>query len=185
MGSRQAKVEVWVRRLERFDRTDQTVAVFCREEGVSQGAFYRWRKRLVASAGARQYGVVAGGAWRGERRGPTSRQGGIAKSRSPAGGAAAVGAETSRNTAWSQAGSTEEVAFGSPFTPVRVVDGSKPVACLTVRLPGGTELAVSDHLPVVEMVLAKLLQAESVQDAADEPARSEGMPAVQGESQAC
>ena len=41
------------------------------------------------------------------------------------------------------------------FRPVRVTAAGP--ACLTVRLPGGTELAISDHLPVVDLVIGRLL----------------------------
>lgn len=50
-----ARHEVWRRRLERFSRWSGTVAEFCRREGVTQGTFYLWRKRLPqegASSGA-------------------------------------------------------------------------------------------------------------------------------------
>lgn len=41
-----ARHEVWRRRLERFSGWSGTVAEFCRREGVTQGSFYVWRKRL-------------------------------------------------------------------------------------------------------------------------------------------
>ena len=40
----------WRRRLERFKGLSLTVAEFCRREGVSQGNFYQWRKRLSQTA---------------------------------------------------------------------------------------------------------------------------------------
>ena len=40
---------VWHDRLARFDRSDLTVKQFCRREGVSDAAFYQWRKRLKNS----------------------------------------------------------------------------------------------------------------------------------------
>lgn len=40
---------VWRDRLARFDRSDLTVKQFCRREGVSDAAFYRWRRRLKNS----------------------------------------------------------------------------------------------------------------------------------------
>ena len=46
----------------------------------------------------------------------------------------------------------------SPFKPVQVKPGPPAAACLTVRLPGGVQLAVNNHLPVAEMVLVKLLE---------------------------
>jgi transposase-like protein len=42
----------WRSRLKRFEGSSLTVAEFCRREGVSQGTFYQWRKRLRHS-GAR------------------------------------------------------------------------------------------------------------------------------------
>jgi hypothetical protein len=32
----------------RFEREEISAAAFCRREGISQGAFYAWRKRLAA-----------------------------------------------------------------------------------------------------------------------------------------
>jgi len=37
---------VWRERLTRFDKSNLTVRQFCRQEGISDAAFYRWRKRL-------------------------------------------------------------------------------------------------------------------------------------------
>lgn len=51
-GPRSVKVGEWTERLQRFDACELTVAEFCRYEGVSQPAFYRWRKRLACSATA-------------------------------------------------------------------------------------------------------------------------------------
>ena len=50
-----ARHDSWRRRLERFSNWSGTVAEFCRREGVTQGTFYLWRKRLPregASSGA-------------------------------------------------------------------------------------------------------------------------------------
>ncbi len=41
------KVRQWRRRMERFRETRQSVAEFCRQEGVSAPSFYQWRKRLA------------------------------------------------------------------------------------------------------------------------------------------
>ena len=41
------KVLEWRRRMMRFHEGRQTVAEFCRTEGVSAPSFYQWRKRLV------------------------------------------------------------------------------------------------------------------------------------------
>lgn len=43
-GSETAKL--WQERLRRFDRSQMTVAQFCRSESVSQPSFYQWRKKL-------------------------------------------------------------------------------------------------------------------------------------------
>ena len=50
-----ARHEAWRRRLKRFSSWSGTVAEFCRREGVTQGTFYLWRRRLPqegASSGA-------------------------------------------------------------------------------------------------------------------------------------
>jgi transposase-like protein len=36
--------------MERFQKTQELVAEFCREEGVSAPSFYQWRKRLARRA---------------------------------------------------------------------------------------------------------------------------------------
>lgn len=41
-----AKRENWRKRLAKFDRTNVTVAEFCRQEEVSQASFYYWAKRI-------------------------------------------------------------------------------------------------------------------------------------------
>ena len=40
------KLAEWRRRLRRFHKSRQSIAVFCRQEGVSAPSFYVWRKRL-------------------------------------------------------------------------------------------------------------------------------------------
>ena len=42
--------ELWRGRLLRFESLNQTIAEFCRWEGVSQAAFYLWRKKLQDEA---------------------------------------------------------------------------------------------------------------------------------------
>jgi hypothetical protein len=66
MGRRRnaALYAVWRRRWERFRNSGLTVAEFCRREGVSQPAFYQWRKRLAPEAagpGPANTAVPAGG----------------------------------------------------------------------------------------------------------------------------
>jgi len=41
------KVREWQRRMTRFEEAQQSVAEFCRKEGVSSPSFYQWRKRLA------------------------------------------------------------------------------------------------------------------------------------------
>jgi hypothetical protein len=41
------KVREWQRRMTRFEEAQQSVAEFCRKEGVSAPSFYQWRKRLA------------------------------------------------------------------------------------------------------------------------------------------
>lgn len=52
MGRRMetAVCAAWRRRWARFQEAGLTVAEFCRREGVSQPAFYQWRKRLAREA---------------------------------------------------------------------------------------------------------------------------------------
>ena len=40
------KMEEWTGRLRRFEQSNQTVARFCQDEGVSQPSFYSWKKKL-------------------------------------------------------------------------------------------------------------------------------------------
>ena len=41
------KWQEWRRRMQRFEERQQSVAAFCRDEGVSEASFYQWRKRLA------------------------------------------------------------------------------------------------------------------------------------------
>jgi hypothetical protein len=45
-----ARREMWRRRLRDFDRGTATVAEFCRRVGVSDAAFYQWRRKLASLA---------------------------------------------------------------------------------------------------------------------------------------
>ena len=52
--ARMTSAEVWALwrdRLGRFQSSDLTVAAFCDWEGVSQAAFYVWRKKLQSDSG--------------------------------------------------------------------------------------------------------------------------------------
>ena len=41
------KVQQWTDRLSRFRRGGETVAAFCRSEGVSEASFYLWKRKLT------------------------------------------------------------------------------------------------------------------------------------------
>ena len=59
--ARTKSVEVWALwrdRLRRYLSSDLTVAAFCDWEGVSQAAFYVWRKKLPADSGLRSRKTV-------------------------------------------------------------------------------------------------------------------------------
>jgi len=45
LGSR--RMREWQRRMARFQEAQQSVAEFCRKEGISAPSFYQWRKRLA------------------------------------------------------------------------------------------------------------------------------------------
>lgn len=45
------KLREWQRRMVRFRKARESVAEFCRKEGVSAPAFYQWRKRLARQPG--------------------------------------------------------------------------------------------------------------------------------------
>ena len=50
-SSKSRKAPEWQRRMLRFQKAQQSVAEFCRQEGVSAPAFYQWRKRLAGRPG--------------------------------------------------------------------------------------------------------------------------------------
>jgi len=37
----------WRGRMQRFEETQQSVAAFCRDEGVLEASFYQWQRRLA------------------------------------------------------------------------------------------------------------------------------------------
>lgn len=47
------KAQEWRQRFFRFEKSRQSIAAFCREEGISAPSFYLWRKRLGATPAAR------------------------------------------------------------------------------------------------------------------------------------
>ena len=44
------KARQWTERLERFSKSDATVAAFCHSEGVSSASLYQWRRKLAPNA---------------------------------------------------------------------------------------------------------------------------------------
>jgi hypothetical protein len=46
-SSKSRKAGEWQRRMRRFWKAGESVAEFCRKEGVSAPSFYQWRKRLT------------------------------------------------------------------------------------------------------------------------------------------
>lgn len=46
--------EQWAALIEAQSRSGRSIAVFCREHGLSANSFYRWRRRLEASAGSQR-----------------------------------------------------------------------------------------------------------------------------------
>ena len=131
-GSDPLKVQQWTRRLKRFRSSGMTVARFCRSEGVSQPSFYQWKRKLAAQDAA------------GERPVPkTGRQARSATRKQRTGGAASGSFQTVR------------LMGTAGHDPQLTTDRDR---CVTVRIPGGIELAFTDNLPMVEMVVDKLLQ---------------------------
>ena len=49
----------WRKRFERFDRSDVTVAEFCRREDYPVASFYQWRRKLRQSDDSNAGGFVA------------------------------------------------------------------------------------------------------------------------------
>ena len=41
------KWQEWRQRMQRFEERQESVAAFCRDEGVSEASFYHWRRRLA------------------------------------------------------------------------------------------------------------------------------------------
>ena len=52
LGSNPAKVRQWRDRLERYQKSGQTVARFCQKEGISAPSFYQWKKKLAGEPSA-------------------------------------------------------------------------------------------------------------------------------------
>jgi len=131
-GSDPLKVQQWTSRLERFKLSDVTVARFCQSEGVSLPSFYQWKRKLATRAAA------------GERPATKTRgQAGPATRKQPTNSAASGSFQTVR------------LIGTAGLDPSPTTDRGP---CLTVRIPGGIELALTDNLPMIEIVVDKLLQ---------------------------
>ena len=72
-GSNPAKVQQWTDRLERYQKSGQTVARFCQKEGISAPSFYQWKKKLAGGPNASRARLIAGSTRQPVQ--PTQRQG--------------------------------------------------------------------------------------------------------------
>ncbi len=58
--SKRSKRDQWTERFARFERSEQTVRKFCRDEGVSVPSFYEWKRKLHGGTGnSRLRGVAS------------------------------------------------------------------------------------------------------------------------------
>jgi transposase-like protein len=116
------KAQEWRRRMRRFLRSRQSVAEFCRQEGVSSPSFYLWRKRLAGAA--------------------STKPAGDKRSAKPAGSkpsAKRTGRKPSAKSAGGKSLSQRAGVKASPgFRPVRLL----PAAGVSVQLPGGMRMVV-------------------------------------------
>lgn len=158
----------WQRRMERFERTGQSVAEFCRGEGVCPASFYQWRRRLSETSGpsvgevpAATSGRLAAAvpaaagllAWRQSgkegqrgngRRGNDRREKGVRR-----------GMRTARPTPNSTRASGDS---SGGFLPVRLV-GSASVA---VELPGGARMEIpTSDTAALQVAIEALVQADA------------------------
>lgn len=134
------KAHQWQRRMRRFLKSRQSVAEFCRHEGVSSPSFYLWRKRLAQAPPAKQ----------AEGR-PSAKRTGIKPSAKSAGG----------KSLSQRAG----VKASPGFRPVRLL----PAAGVSVQLPGGMRMVVPVSDPqALRLVIDALarVDADGVGDSA-------------------
>lgn len=61
-GSNPAKVQQWTDRLERYQKSGQTVSDFCQKEGISAPSFYQWKKQLAGEPNSSKARLIAGSA---------------------------------------------------------------------------------------------------------------------------
>ena len=130
-GMDPAKVQLWHKRFARFKYSGQTVDRFCRDEGVSVPSFYLWKKKLAVGRAERN-------TW---DQSAASVQKPLPNRQLP-----------NRQLAINRR--------ASPFQPIELKALSHDSAAdrgVTVRLPGGIEIAVGHDLLVIEQVVGQLL----------------------------
>lgn len=168
----------WQRRMERFEQTGQSVAEFCRGEGVSQASFYQWRRRLsetsgpsVGEASAATSGRLAAAvpaaagllAWRQSEKEGQRGNGRLGNGRLGNGrrgnGRRKEGVRRVVGTARPTPSSTRASGDSSGgFLPVRLV-GSASVA---VELPGGARMEIpTSDTAALQVAIEALVQADA------------------------
>lgn len=154
-GSDPAKVQRWHKRFARFRNCGQTVARFCRDEGISVPSFYLWKKKLAdGPAGSNLVDNSAASRQKSTTNRPLANR---ALTRRPLG-----------------CGQRSNNRPSNLFQPIELKIASDNAAVnpgVTVRLPGGIEIAVGDNLLVIEQVVGQLLEHQtsgrSIHDGAD------------------
>jgi len=56
--SRASVRQAWAERIDRFQKSNQSVAEFCLTEGVSQASLYQWRRKLGSGHAAVNHAAV-------------------------------------------------------------------------------------------------------------------------------
>ena len=179
MGRRRsaARKAMWQERFTRFHTSGLTAVRFCREEGVSTAAFYRWRNRLEANRAKPNAGGTPPksqppkGLPKNQARkntptdrpttmSPTNR----ARKDSPTKPSQGM-APTKQVQNNSPTKQTRKPSTAPSFRPVRVTPGGGP---MTIRLAGGARIDVPvEHLDAVRVVLDELLRYDSYSPAGD------------------
>lgn len=127
-GSNPETMRRWTERLRRFENSGLTVGEFCLREGVSSASFYSWKRKL-----------------RDADRGSSTRFDQPCSGPDPPSG-------SRRST------NRTKHAVRPAFRAVRLTPRAETGSCLTVRLPGGAELILSDDADLVERVIGQLLK---------------------------
>lgn len=146
--SNPATAQQWADRFLRFTAANQTVAEFCRREGVSQASFYQWRKKLAIRQPARESETTPANA---------------SRSTIPA-----MPGNRSRTVS--------ALRQGTGFKPVQISNVEPATAMVTIRLSSGTEIELGDDPRLIEVVFRQILQAEqlterSVRQSNEQPER--------------